>query len=110
MRVKSIVTLIYQGKQILDNGSPKIVTLEREAECFIEERFSQYYYRDSQREMRKSKNISIPVNLTFDLNENGVHYELLHAKLNGTKYQVKNVLKHGSTSLMAILDCQEVTQ
>lgn len=59
--------------------------------------------------MRKSRNISVPL-VTIDLNDNGIEYELLYVEVYGVKYQVQNILKHGSTSMMRILDCQEVTQ
>ena len=109
MRHKAIVTLIYQGKQIAEDGSPTYVTIRREVQGYIEESFSQYYYRESHREMRKSRNISVPL-VTIDLNDNGIEYELLYVEVYGVKYQVQNILKHGSTSMMRILDCQEVTQ
>ena len=109
MRYKAQLTLEYRGKQILADGSPKIVTSTRTVQGFIEEQFSQYYYRESHREMRKAKNISIP-NVDIDIIENNINYELVYVWFNNRKYQIKEILKHRSSSMMMLLDCEEVTQ
>lgn len=93
----------------MDDGSPEIVTLTREVQGYIEEQFSQYYYRDNQRNMRKSKNISIPI-LNPDIKENGIDYELSYLYILGRKYQVREILKHRSSNRLMLLDCEEVMQ
>lgn len=109
MRYQLLVTLEYRGKKILEDGSPEIVSIQRYVQGYVEEQFSQYYYRENQRNMRKSKNVSIPV-LAQDIQENGIKYELVYVYILGIKYQIKEILKHRSSNRLMLLDCEEVTQ
>lgn len=104
------ITLIYEGRHTLENGSPQLETLERTLTCEVRQNFSQYYYRQNNRIMRNSKNISIPLALTYDVIRNGVKYSLRKARLNETIYQVKEILTDRKSSLKMILDLEELTQ
>lgn len=100
--------LIYTALSKSETGSPVTLELTEDITVSVEELFSSYYYRDNKRNMRKSRNISIPSQYVFDRNENGLNYELNFVILNGIKYQIKDILKHQSTSLMTLLDCEQV--
>lgn len=109
MNILTTAKLIYVGLGKASNGSPINLTIEKEVKVTIEEQFSQYYYRNEQRIMRKSKNISLPIILVNDIQQDGVNYELQYVLLSNKKYQVKEVLKHKST-MLTLLDVQEVAQ
>lgn len=109
MIAKATVNLIYVGVTQDTNGSPIMLTIEREANVNIEEQFSNYYYRNAERNMRKSKNISLANYFAIDIEDNGIIYELQYVIYDGVKYQVREVLRHKS-AMLRILDLQEVTQ
>lgn len=109
MQIKSLVDLIYIAEGQKDNGSPVTYELTRnDIKCDLMETFSANYYTSNERLMRLSRNIAVPTPLTYDVNENGKRYELRYVKFGGLKYQVRNILKHSKTSLLKILDVQEL--
>lgn len=109
MIAKATVKLIYVGLGIDASGNPQTLTIERTANVNIEEQFSNYYYRNNERNMRKSKNISLANYFAIDIEDNDIIYELQFVVYNGLKYQVREVLRHKS-SMLRILDLQEVEQ
>lgn len=109
MIAKATVKLIYVGLSQDSEGNPLKLTIERTANVNIEEQFSNYYYRNNERNMRKSKNMSLANYFAIDIEDNGVVYELQYAVYNGVKYQVREVLRHKS-AMLRILDLQEVEE
>ena len=108
MLEKTKIDLIYQGLSQDAKGSPsKVYLTEQNVKCDMLDNFSSYYYNDNQRIMRKSKNFSIPKYLANDRDAENIHYELMYVVFNQRKYTIKNILKHKTSSLMVILDCQE---
>ena len=108
MRTKATVTLIYSGNSILGDGSPEETLMSRDVEAFVEDKFSQYYYRQNNRLMQKAINISIPRNIDEHLNIMDIHYQLMYVEFKSIKYQIKEILAHKKTSMLKILDCEEV--
>lgn len=109
MYIKSIANLIYTANGKLSNGSPTI--LEKRIENVLvdeAETFSNQYYTDSQREMRLSRNIIIPVHLVSDQIQAGVRYELTYIEYDSLKYKVRNILKVKGTRMKMLLDVQEL--
>lgn len=109
MYVKSVANLIYTSSGKLSNGSPVMLT-QREENVLVDEAetFSNQYYTDSQREMRLSRNLIIPVYLMSDKIVSGVRYELTNVEYDSRLYKVRNILKVKGTRLKMMLDIQEV--
>lgn len=106
---KIAINLIYQGLTENEKGSPvRVELIEQDVKCDMIDNFSSYYYNDNQRIMRNSKNFAIPKIYVNDRVENNITYELMYVIYSNKKYSIKNVLKHKTSSLMALLDCQEV--
>lgn len=108
MFIKSGIELIYEGKGKAENGSPLTLEITKTVKCNEMETFSNQYYTDQSRNMRKSRNILVPTFLTQDIVENGVRYELLYVVYNDRRYKVRNILKARKTRRSMILDIQEV--
>lgn len=108
MYIKSSVVLIYEGKGTEENGSPINLVKSETVMCDEMETFSNQYYTDQQRNMRKSRNLVIPTYLTNDIVDNGVNYELMYVIYDGIEYKVRNILKLKGTRQRMILDVQEV--
>lgn len=108
MFIKSGIELIYEGKGRAENGSPLTLKITKTVKCNEMETFSNQYYTEQSRNMRKSRNILIPTFLTQDIVSDGVTYELLYANYNGRLYKVRNILKARNTRRQMILDIQEV--
>lgn len=108
MFIKSGIELIYEGKGKAENGSPLTLEITKTVKCNEMETFSNQYYTDQSRNMRKSRNILVPTFLTQDIVENGVRYELLYVVYNDRRYKVRNILKARKTRRTMILDIQEV--
>ena len=82
--------------------------MTRDVDGFVEDKFSQYYYRNNSRLMQKAMNVSIPRNIDEHLNIMDIHYQLMYVDLQGVRYQIKEVLSHKKTSMLKMLDCEEV--
>lgn len=108
MFIKTEVTLIYQGKQTADNGSPVNVEIGKLVRCDEMENFSNRYYTDQQRNMRASKNLVVPTYLTADIIQDGIRYELMYCDYMGLRYTVRNILRLKDTRQRMILDIQEI--
>lgn len=109
MLEKVIVDLVYSGLSQDDKGSPhKVEITEQSVKCDRLDKFSSYYYNENQRIMRKSDNFAIPKIYVNDKVVDNVNYELMYVVYNSKKYTIKNVLNHKTSSLMVLLDCQEV--
>ena len=109
MQVKTIVNLIYTAKGQKESGSP--IELEHKIcniKCDLMETFSQNYYASNQRIMRLSKNIAVNVKLTEDIFIDNNRYELMYVEHKGLKYRVQNILNHRHSTLLKILDIQEL--
>lgn len=105
---KSVVTLIYEGKGKASNGSPLTLTLTKSIKCNEMETFSNQYYNEQNRNMRKSRNLRVPTHYTLDIVEENIRYELLYVEYFNRRYKVRNILKARDTRREMILDIQEV--
>lgn len=106
---KIAINLVYQGLTENEKGSPiRVELIEQNVKADLIDNFSSYYYNDNQRIMRNSKNFAIPKTFINDKVASGITYELMYVIYNAKKYTIKNILKHKKSSLLVLLDCQEV--
>jgi len=109
MFIKSLATLVYEGQGVATNGSPtKLINEVTNVRVDEMETFSNNYYDEQQRNMRKSRNLVVPTYLTQDITISNVVYELMYVNYEGSKYKVKKILKYKGTRQKMILDIEEV--
>ena len=108
MFIKSECELIYHGQGVISNGSPVILEIRKTVRCNEMETFSNNYYNEQQRNMRLSRNLVVPTYLTWDIEEDGKHYELMYVNYDGRNFKVRNILKLRGTRQQMILDIQEI--
>ena len=109
MLTKVIVDLKYVATGKSANGSPtELIITESNVRADLINSFSQNYYQNNQRIMRQARNFTIAEYLTHDRINSNNRYELMYVEYDGLKYRIKNILKHKSSNLRMILDCDEV--
>lgn len=102
------VELVFVNQTNDDDGNP-IINEERETvKCTLTDAFSQNYYQNQNRDMRRARNIKVAKFKVADRMIDGNRYQLESAYLNGFRYKISNILIDRTSSLMAILDMDEV--
>ena len=92
---KSEATLIYVAKTIdEETGSPKTTEITKTIQASIYRSFSNNYYNDRGREMREAYNLVVNTYHTFDIEENGLVYQLQYVIHKNIKYTVMNILHY----------------
>ena len=112
MQYYGTATLIYIGQTKRENGSPVDVQLTKDVKVKEIKTFSLYHYTTNavnQRNMRKSKNLVIPRELTEDIVQDEITYELQRVIYKGVLYRIYNILSYFQTDLRMLLDCEEIT-
>lgn len=112
MQCYGTATLIYIGTTKAENGSPVEVTLSKDVKVKEITAFSRYYYANfgvKVRNMRKSHNLVVPRELTWDIVKDGITYELQKVIYNGAPYYIQEIMRYFPTDLRVILDCEEIT-
>lgn len=101
-------TLVYVRHTQDINYNPTIETISKIINCKLMDAFSQNYYQNQTRDMRRARNIVIPKSYSFDQVLENETYQLEYADINQKRYKITNILKDRNSSLQVILDCEEV--
>lgn len=104
-------TLVYVAQSKKRNGSPIELEIRKIAKVKEVRNFSLNFYTSqgtTQRNMRNSRNLVVPMDLTKDIIEDGLRYELLYVEIDGLKYHIQNILNYYKKSLQALLDIEEL--
>lgn len=104
-------TLVFVGQTKYDDGSPKQVEISKTVKAVEQKTFSLNFYNTSgtlQRSMRQSKNLVLPKELTDDIIQDGIRYELLYIDYYGLRYRVHNILHYRRNALRVLVDMQEL--
>lgn len=94
MITKSVATFIYVSKGTKASGSPYTEEISKEIKVDITKTFSNNYYFQRGREMRKAKNIICNTYNTEDIVQDGKTYSLMYVVMNNAKYTVENILNN----------------
>ena len=100
--------LVYIHQGVDSNYNPVIEEHTKTVKCALMDSFSQNYYQNQSRDMRKSKNIIIPKTSTFDVYIGSKRYQLEKVNFGTRKYKVINILINRDSSLTSILDAEEI--
>lgn len=102
------VELVFINQSNDNEGNPVINEHRDTVKCSLVDAFSQNYYQNQQRDMRRARNIKVPQYSVLSRYIEGKRYQLEYANIGDIRYKVTNILLDRSSALMSILDLEEV--
>lgn len=102
------VELVFINQTNDADGNPVITEYKETVKCTLTDSFSLNYYQNQNRDMRRSKNIKVAKFSVLSRYIDGNYYQLEFANISGRRYKVANILLDRNTSLMSLLDLEEV--